>query len=539
MGTNLDLRAKLIVGFGISAAVSVILSITALYGNRAASSGARSQAERQLAQMRSIAEIGAANAGAGQRLAEALTTGGMSDARSELSAAAATEKGISDQVAKLKAAPSTDKDKALFQTLSTKVAAAQAARSRALQLINLGDKGLALQALRDLKTRRGEIQGTLAQLAGAIADQGAAQVQAPGSVRGVRLAILALLLAAIGSSIWGAMWLDRCIAAPLRIAVATAGRIAQRDLTAKIEGDESAETGRLMVAIGNMLQHLREVVTRTGDISSGIAASSSLLQRSSEQMANGAEQVACQAQTVATASEQMSATSNEIALNCHEAARNSKQASSAAETGAQVVAQTVEVMNRIADRVNATSRTVESLGERSDQIGAIVGTIEDIADQTNLLALNAAIEAARAGEQGRGFAVVADEVRALAERTTKATREIGEMIKAIQGETKGAVLAMEEGVREVQHGTEEAAKSGAALQEILDQINAVSMQVNQIATAAEEQTATISEITGNISRISEVVQVTVQGSQDSSLAAAELANLSDDLGTLVAQFKVA
>ncbi|MBU5613757.1 methyl-accepting chemotaxis protein [Geomonas sp. Red51] len=403
----------------------------------------------------------------------------------------------------------------------------------------MGDRDLALQALRDLKVRRGEIQETLGQLNAATAERGAMQAQAPASVRGARLAVLALLLVAIGGAFAGALWLDRSITAPLQVAVATAARIAQRDLTAKVEGDDAAETGRLMAAIGSMLQHLRDVVTRTSDISSGIAASSCLLQRSSEQMASGAEQVACQAQTVATASEQMSATSNEIALNCHEAARNSKQASNAAETGAQVVAQTVEVMNRIADRVNATSHTVESLGERSDQIGAIVGTIEDIADQTNLLALNAAIEAARAGEQGRGFAVVADEVRALAERTTKATREIGEMIKAIQGETKGAVLAMEEGVREVQQGTEEAAKSGAALQEILDQINAVSMQVNQIATAAEEQTATISEITGNITRISEIVQLTVQGSHDSSMAAAELAGLSDDLGTLVTQFKMA
>ncbi|MBJ6750150.1 methyl-accepting chemotaxis protein [Geomonas anaerohicana] len=539
MRTNLNLRSKLFVGFGISCVVSVLLAITALYGISAAAAGAQSQAGRQVAQMRAIAEMGAANAGAAQRLAEALATGGIAGARPELNAIAATEKAVSEKVDQLKSASVTDKEKSLILALSTKVAAAQAARSRSLQLINLGDKDLALQGLRDLKVRRGEIQDALRQLGAASADSGVVQAQTPPSVRGARLAILALLLVAIGSAFVAALWLDRCISGPLHVAVVTAGRIAQRDLTAEIEGDDSAETGRLMAAIGTMVQHLRDMVRRTGDISCGIAASSSLLQRSAEQMASGAEQVACQAQTVATASEQMSATSNEIALNCHEAARNSKQASSAAETGAQVVAQTVEVMNRIADRVNATSRTVESLGERSDQIGAIVGTIEDIADQTNLLALNAAIEAARAGEQGRGFAVVADEVRALAERTTKATREIGEMIKAIQGETKGAVLAMEEGVREVQQGTEEAAKSGAALQEILDQINAVSMQVNQIATAAEEQTATISEITGNITRISEVVQLTVQGSQDSSTAAAELASLSDDLGTLVTQFKVA
>ena len=143
-------------------------------------------------------------------------------------------------------------------------------------------------------------------------------------------------------------------------------------------------------------------------------------------------------------------------------------------------------MGLIALRVSQTAQTVETLGSRSYQIGQIIGSIEDRADQTNLLALNAAIEAARAGEQGRGFAVVADEVRALAERTTKATKEIGEMIKSIQLETKSAVSAMEEGGMQVEQGTIAAAKSGEALRNILEQIGNVTVQVNQIAVAAEQ-----------------------------------------------------
>ncbi|HEX2770707.1 MAG TPA: methyl-accepting chemotaxis protein, partial [Geobacteraceae bacterium] len=203
------------------------------------------------------------------------------------------------------------------------------------------------------------------------------------------------------------------------------------------------------------------------------------------------------------------------------------------------VQETVAGMNRITERVKETAATLERLGSRSDQIGEIVGTIEDIADQTNLLALNAAIEAARAGEQGRGFAVVADEVRALAERTTKATKEIAQMIKAIQNETIGAVTSMEEGVKEVERGTKDAAKSGTALDHILSQINAVSMEINQIATAAEEQTATTTEITSNIQQITEVVQLSASCSHDSADAAKELLAQAEELQRLVGRFTLA
>jgi methyl-accepting chemotaxis protein len=185
-----------------------------------------------------------------------------------------------------------------------------------------------------------------------------------------------------------------------------------------------------------------------------------------------------------------------------------------------------------------TAKTIENLGSRSEQIGEIVGTIQDIADQTNLLALNAAIEAARAGEQGRGFAVVADEVRALAERTTRATKEISEMIRSIQSETKGAVVAMEAGVDEVTKGSEKATESGRALEKILEQINEVTMQVNQVATAAEEQTAATSEISSNMNQITEVIALTSRGAFETTSAANQLSGLAGELNRIVSQFKV-
>jgi methyl-accepting chemotaxis protein len=195
-------------------------------------------------------------------------------------------------------------------------------------------------------------------------------------------------------------------------------------------------------------------------------------------------------------------------------------------------------MNQISDCVKESAQTVDTLGMRSEQIGEIISTIEDIADQTNLLALNAAIEAARAGEQGRGFAVVADEVRALAERTTKATREISSMIKSIQQETRNADTSMEQGVREVEAGAREATRSGEALEDILKQIGDVTMQVNQIATAAEEQTVTTSEISGNIHQMTDVLQEAAHGVHKTAAATNELSTLAEALEGLVSNFKL-
>jgi methyl-accepting chemotaxis protein len=313
--------------------------------------------------------------------------------------------------------------------------------------------------------------------------------------------------------------------------------VASGDLTCSYDIKAGHEKS-LMAAMNSMVSNLRDLVSQTIGISSTIASASAQLQATAEQIATGAEEVASQTTTVATASEEMSATSSDIAHNCLLAADTSNRSSASANSGASIVQETIQGMGRIAEQVKSTATTVESLGARSEQIGEIVGTIEDIADQTNLLALNAAIEAARAGEQGRGFAVVADEVRALAERTTKATKEISTMIKAIQSETKAAVKAMEDGVYEVEKGAELSQKSGHALEEILSEINEVTMQINQIATASEEQTATTSEITTNIHQVTDVVNQTARGAEETSAAAAQLSLQAEQLQRLVSRFKV-
>jgi len=328
------------------------------------------------------------------------------------------------------------------------------------------------------------------------------------------------------------------ITKPLWHAKLVTSEIANGNLTKRIELRSKDEIAEICNSINDIVVHFHDVISRVSHNTQQVASASTLLSSASEQMASGAARVAEQAATVATASEEMAVTSNEIAFNCTQAAAGSQQANDAAATGSDVVKATIQGMNQIAEKVRESSVTIGSLGSLSEQIGAIVKTINDIADQTNLLALNAAIEAARAGEHGRGFAVVADEVHALAEKTSSATREIAEMIKSVQQQTKGAIKVMESGVTRVEQGTVEAAKSGNALEEILQQISSVTLQVNQIATAAEQQTATTDEISCNIQNINAVCQETARSAQESASSALQLSRLAEEQQKLVGQFKL-
>ena len=260
--------------------------------------------------------------------------------------------------------------------------------------------------------------------------------------------------------------------------------MATGDLTVRMRGEYQGDLQLIKESINKVGGSLMDALRKVSEAVSATASASSQISSSTEEMAAGAQEQTSQAGEVASAVEEMTKTILENSKNASVAAETAKLARVSAEQGGKVVDDTVNGMKRIASVVNKSAETVKELGKSSDQIGEIISVIDDIADQTNLLALNAAIEAARAGEQGRGFAVVADEVRKLAERTTKATKEIAGMIKKIQSDTTGAVQSMEEGTQEVERGIELADRAGTSLKEIVGVSQKVTDMVTQIAAAS-------------------------------------------------------
>jgi methyl-accepting chemotaxis protein len=329
----------------------------------------------------------------------------------------------------------------------------------------------------------------------------------------------------------------RRLLSSITTAVDTAVKVSEGDLTVNVSSRSGDEIGLMMEKIGEMVDHLKGDVGSLKQASTDIATGSHHLDSQSVAMTRTLTEQGSRATQIATAAEEMSQTVADVARNAADIAASSAEAASVARQGELVVQQSVTESQAIAETVTHSAEVVKTLGERSQQIGEIVSVINDIADQTNLLALNAAIEAARAGEQGRGFAVVADEVRKLAERTARATSEISGMIRGIQDEVGNAVVSMETANEKVERGLKLSADAGIQLQKIVESVSGLQSMVQQIASATEEMSSTSEGISGDIQEIAIGANSLKDGSDQIARSASELSMLSDQLKSIVEHYK--
>nr|WP_313403821.1 methyl-accepting chemotaxis protein [Pseudomonas sp.] len=349
--------------------------------------------------------------------------------------------------------------------------------------------------------------------------------------------IVAVLLALLFGVL--AAWLiTRQITRPLHDTLGAVQRIADGDLTDSTRIERRDELGMLQLGIAQMAGTLRELISGIRDGVAQIASAAEQLSAVTEQTSAGANHQRQETDQVATAMHEMSATVQEVARNAEQASDAATAADAEARQGDQVVAQVVGQIERLAAEVGRSSDAMTGLQQESDKIGSVMDVIKSVAEQTNLLALNAAIEAARAGEAGRGFAVVADEVRGLAQRTQKSTEEIEALIAGLQSGTQQVAAAMRTSRDITDSSVELSRKAGVSLASITQAVSNIQSMNQQIAAAAEEQSAVAEEISRSVISVRDISEQTASASEETAASSAELARLGGQLQAMVSRFRV-
>ncbi|MDT7041876.1 methyl-accepting chemotaxis protein [Candidatus Nitronereus thalassa] len=423
--------------------------------------------------------------------------------------------------------------------------------------LNLADKGVAMAQeaiqgksgfMQSLHDRKQIMQvGGFTHLKGAMGFPGmnwAVLVRVPSAEaaaeafsiqRDIWLAVLACLALIIPAG----LFIGRAVIGQLKPVIAVAEQASKGDLRGRVPVTSADELGQMGQAFNAFLESLNAMIGQTAQVAHTVAAAAEELSVNGTQVSQASRDQASQSTQVASAVEEMSATANEMTRNAQVMAQTAKELSGTAMKGGEVVANSIRGMEAVAGTMQVSSERIQVLGQRSQEIGEIIRVIEDIADQTNLLALNAAIEAARAGEQGRGFAVVADEVRKLAERTGKATKEIAGVIETVQVGTQEAVASMESGTAEVQSGMDLVNEAGLRLNEIVDGVQKVTTMVQQLAGSIDEQTQATEQIAGGIQTVAGLSQQNENSVDQVVTATSDLSEMAAKLQSNLKQFQLA
>jgi methyl-accepting chemotaxis protein len=350
------------------------------------------------------------------------------------------------------------------------------------------------------------------------------------------LGIIALLSMAAGISI--SSGLSGIIVKRIRNSVNALEIIASGNLTSQLEVTGRDEIGRLQQSMVSMQERLRKMISQISDTTIALSTAADEVSTVTSQTNANIQQQQIETDQITTAMAQMSATVREVALNIDHTSTAASEANREAGHGQVMVTSAVEGVHTLGEQVEYNATVISQVEKNSEDINTVLEVIKTIAEQTNLLALNAAIEAARAGEQGRGFAVVADEVRTLAGRTQESTTEINQMIENLQKNAKSAVQAMEESRQQARSVVEQAENADSALNAISESVAQIDQMSTQIATAAEEQSSVTEEMSRNIDRINNMATQNATGSQQTSAAGLELSRMASSLKQLVGEFRI-
>lgn len=406
-------------------------------------------------------------------------------------------------------------------------------------LLSKGEMQAAFKAAKQVEKQEENISHELKMLTKEIevfTEQAALNAMHHEQFAETNLMIIAII--AIIVSVLLGVFINIKISRGINRAVSAAEQIAAGILTEEIHTTGTDEIGKLLSSLGIMRNKLHAMIIEMGQSSTELAAASEELSAVTEDTNNGIHKQQDEIHKVATAMNEMNATVHEVASNAQLTAQSANEANNEAQAGQDVVEKNVISIESLAEAVDNAEIIIQKVGQESDNIGTILDVIKNIAEQTNLLALNAAIEAARAGEQGRGFAVVADEVRTLASRTQQSTSEIEEMILSLQENAKKAVQAMEVGREQASTSVEQAKIAGLSLKMITEVVLHISEMNTQIASAAEEQTCVAEEINRNVTNISDVAEQNASAVNQVTASSEELAQMAINLQTMIAQFEV-
>jgi len=334
-------------------------------------------------------------------------------------------------------------------------------------------------------------------------------------------------------------WIGRSIARPISVTSDAMREVASGDgdLTQELPCEGDDEVTALTGHFNQFVAKTRHIVGSVGESTSQLATAAEQLSAVTRENSSAAAAQRAETDQVATAVNEMSASAQDVARNAADAADAARKTDAAAAVGREMMGRAVGSMEQLADEIGTAGGVIDTLKSESENIGSVLGVIRGVAEQTNLLALNAAIEAARAGEQGRGFAVVADEVRTLASRTQESTEEIQAMIERLQSEAGRAVSVMQSGRSMTRETLDHAAEADQSLASIVDLVANITSMNTQIASAAQQQTGVAAELDRNVVHIAELAERTVTGSEQTALASSELAQLGENLRTLLSQFK--